>query len=124
MKCCQSAVHEWGASNQVVFDPTKEQLVIIHRTQKHGEVFKLLGTWIDTKLVMSTAVTKIVSKASPKLMALLCTNTFYSVGQMSAAKKHIFGAFSSPALGHFTMRVTPCSLLWTEYKKDFFETWI
>ena len=39
----QRELHQWGAANQVVFDPSKESVHILHRSCYYGENFKILG---------------------------------------------------------------------------------
>ena len=52
MQHCQSRVHSWGGLNRVVFDPGKEQFVIVHPFFGEGKTFKYLGVRIDAKLNM------------------------------------------------------------------------
>ena len=90
LKHLQSATHSWGRANQVIFDGAKEEFAIIHRRHNHGDAFKLLGIWIDTKLTMDVAVDKVVKKISPKVTALLRTRRFHSQAALIAQyKSHI-----------------------------------
>ena len=78
--------------NRVSFDPSKEHLVILHPTLGEGDPFRLLGCQIDTKLLMTHAIDKILAQARPKIQAILRTRAHYStqdlVGQF---KTHIWG---------------------------------
>lgn len=103
LRDCQKAVHEWGAASRVEFDPSKEAFVILHRTQNYGDTFKLLGTLVDTKLVMQDAVEAIFAKAFPKLKALLRTSRFLTKRDMiTQYKSHILCILEcfTPAIYH------------------------
>ena len=79
---CRDVVHNWGVENRVSFDPAKEEFAVIHRTSGEGETFRLLGPWIDNKLIMNVAVDKIVSKCRQKLKSILRTARFYNIREM------------------------------------------
>ena len=64
------------------FDATKEAVAIIHHIDGEGKNFKLLGPVFDPKLLMHPAVKKMVSKARPKMIALLRTKRYYSTRDM------------------------------------------
>ena len=86
----QKSVHVWGKRNRVLFDASKESFKIIHRRDNHGDTFKLLGLWLDTKLIMKDAIDKIVHKASPKLTALLRTRAFHTTSDLfNQYKSHV-----------------------------------
>ena len=53
---CQGAVHEWGVENRVVFDAWKEEFVILDPVGDCEKGFRMWGLWIDTTLLMTTAV--------------------------------------------------------------------
>ena len=82
LKKCQSAVHDWGVKNRVSFDASKEEFRIIPRKHSFGPPFRLLGPTIDTKLIMHAAIDKVVSKAKPKLKALLRCKPFYQISDI------------------------------------------
>ena len=93
---CQAAVHEWGGKNQVAFDPSKEEFVILDPVDGCGNDFRLLGPWIDNKLLMKTAVSKITNKAKPKLKALLRTRPYYNTTEMfNQYKCHVLNILES-----------------------------
>ena len=73
LRSCKSSIHHWGAKNGVAFDTQRKEFAILHHFHGHGDTFKLLGPHIDPKLTMSTAITKIINKARPKLKAILRT---------------------------------------------------
>ena len=56
-----------GRTNRVAFDPTKEHLVILHPLSGEGDTFRLLGCYVDVKLVMDQAIDKILAQARPKV---------------------------------------------------------
>jgi hypothetical protein len=90
MVSCQTAVHQWGESNRVLFDSSKEHFAVIHHVQGEGDTFKLLGVSLDVKLVMADAVSQIIKRASPKLTALLRTIPYYSrIELFNSYKAHI-----------------------------------
>ena len=41
LKYCQSCVHSWGEKNQVIFEESKEEYVIIHGAEGEGEDFRI-----------------------------------------------------------------------------------
>ena len=45
---CQTALHEWGAANQVVFDVSKQHFAVLSQVDSQGDAFKLLGILFDT----------------------------------------------------------------------------
>ena len=59
MEYCQQCLHKWGHANQVVFDPAKEQFVIIHPSEKQCEYFKLLGITFDSQLKMEKGIREV-----------------------------------------------------------------
>ena len=82
LRRCQLAVHEWGKKNQVIFDSLKEYFVILHGNEGEGEDFRFLGTWMDTALRMETNIHKMLSKARPKVQAVLRSRRFYTTKQL------------------------------------------
>jgi len=96
LEASQQEAHKWGADNQVVFDRSKEEFVILHRSGGSGNDFRLLGPWIDNKLLMHTAVNKIMAKAKPKTRALLRTQAYYCTAQLiQQFKTHVWPLLES-----------------------------
>jgi hypothetical protein len=90
LKNCQAAVHHWGDTNQVEFDASKENFVIIHKRSGQGDDFRLLGSWIDVCLNMGTNISKILARARPKVTALLRTRPYYTTCDMiTQYKAHV-----------------------------------
>jgi len=90
LKDCQTSVHAWGRRNRVIFEETKEEFVILHGVEGEGEDFRALGTWMDTSLRMETNVRKMLSKARPKVTALLRSRKYYSTIEMlTQYKTHV-----------------------------------
>jgi len=88
----QTRTHEWGARNQVTFDPSKEYFLIIHPKFASGNDFKMLGTLIDPKLSMQPCIEAILQKARPKIRAILRLRHIYSIsGLIGQYKTHIWG---------------------------------
>jgi hypothetical protein len=74
----------------VAFDENKEEFAVIHHIHGEGPDFRLLGPIIDTKLLMHSAVAKLVGKIRPKLQSLLRSNRFYNTKDMvTQFKTHI-----------------------------------
>ena len=87
----QQAVHEWGERNRVIFDPSKEELRILHTADALGEAFRLLGVMVDTKLLMSTETDRIRKKARAKMKALLRALPYNStVSMINQFKAHVW----------------------------------
>ena len=57
--------------NRTIFEQPKEEFVILHGVEGDGEDFRALCTWMDTCIRMDTNVHKMLSKARPKVIALL-----------------------------------------------------
>ena len=90
LKLCQNAVHQWGDQNQVKFDSSKEEFRVVHPRHGAGEVFKLLGAWVDNKLSMVPTIEKMKSKALPKVKAILRTQHFYDCASLvNQYKSHV-----------------------------------
>ena len=75
-------MHRLCEGNRAEFDASKEACVVIHHIDGDGPNFKLLGPIFDPKLLMHPAVKKIMSKARPKMIALLKTKRYYSIRDM------------------------------------------
>jgi hypothetical protein len=90
LKNCQAAVHHWGDTNQVEFDASKENFVIIHKRSGQGDDFRLLGSWIDVCLNMDTNISKTLARARPKVTTLLRTRPYYTTCDMiTQYKAHV-----------------------------------
>ena len=76
---CRSKVHRWGATNRMSFDPSKELMIVLHPSDAHGAPFKFLACMMDTDLRMHSCIDQILSKARPKITAILRTRGFYSI---------------------------------------------
>ena len=91
MASTRTEVHKWGKRNRVMFDPSKEHVVIIHPLHGEGDDFKFLGVLFDVRLSMDTAVEQILNRIRPKIKALLRTRCFYSAADMlNQFKTHIW----------------------------------
>ena len=98
----RTSVHAWGRKNRVIFDASKEHMVILHPNLSYGEPFKLLGCWMDTKLTMRQAVDKILAKIRPRIKALLRTRSHYSTASLiEQFKTHVWGFMEMHSGGIF-----------------------
>ena len=87
---CQRNVHVWGEQNRVKFDPSKEEMRILHTQRAHGDVFKFLGPKVDTKLTMDVEVRRLRQKTRPKVKAILRTRVCYDEkGLIGQYKAHV-----------------------------------
>ena len=94
MTSCQKEVHRWGAANRVIFDPAKEQFVIIHPSRGVGAEFKFLGAIVDAKLQMVLEIERIRKKTRPKMQAILRTHHLYSnIDLIRQYKTHVLPIF-------------------------------
>ena len=82
MQRTRADVHRWGQRNRVIFDSSKEHIIIIHPRHGHGDTFKLLGCPIDVKLTMLDAVDYVCARARPKIKALLRSRPYYNVSDL------------------------------------------
>ena len=74
----------------MIFDESKDHLVVIHPNQWHGEIFKLLGCMIDLNLGMHTCIDQLLSKIRPKSTAILRTRAYYDIpALLDQYKTHI-----------------------------------
>ena len=99
----QEACHQWGRTNQVLFDAGKEAFAVLHRSEGYGSDFKVLGTWFDTGLRMHTAAKKVKQVCAPKLKALLRARGFYTTAELVLQfKSHVLGVVEcrTPGLYH------------------------
>ena len=94
---CAARVHEWGAENQVKFDPGKEAYCVLHRTDCLGDAFTLLGVTFDPQLLMGEFCAALASRCSRKAAALLRTRRFYSAGHLlTLYKTHVLSLLELP----------------------------
>ena len=99
---CRERVHKWGDKNRVVFDASKEHVVVLHPSESHGSSFKLLGCVIDVDLRMHSAVEQLMSKIRPKITAILRTRGYYSTADLVLQfKSHIWGLIEAHIGGYF-----------------------
>jgi hypothetical protein len=100
---CQMELHDWGAANQVCFDPGKEGLHILSSKDAYGDDFKILGVDFDALLTMRSAVNSIVAEGSWKLKMLPRTKRFYTDAELVLLyKSHMlsFLEYRTPAIYH------------------------
>ena len=76
---CQNEVHKWGHANRVIFDPGKENALILDSQHPHGEFFEILGVQFDTKLTMYAEVSRTTNEASRRCHIVLKLRRSYSV---------------------------------------------
>ena len=81
-KKCLERLHEWCRANQAEFDPGKESITILSRTNPFGEGFKIFNIHFDTRLCMEEAISNICDKSAWKLRTLLRTSRFFSTIHM------------------------------------------
>ena len=102
LSACQHQLHEWGSANQVTFDPSKEEFVLIRRFRALGPNFKLLGVTFDPQLLMHTGVRKIASEAGWRLQTLLRPRQYFSTPElMRLYKAHVLSYIESGIPGYF-----------------------
>ena len=109
----QAELHQWGAANQVVFDPAKESVHILHRSRHHGNNFKILGCIFDPQLRMLQAAKHVAKEAGWRLRTLLRTKRFFTTPELMRLYKAQILSFvesSTPALYH----AAPTNLAWID----------
>ena len=90
---CRTRVHKWGRQNRVAFDASKEHLVVLHPVHGEGDHFKLLGTLVDCKLLMSPAIEQILAQIRPKIRAIVRMQSHYPVAELiHQFKTHVWGS--------------------------------
>jgi hypothetical protein len=105
---CQAELHSWGGANQVAFDPKKESLHVLSKTEGYGPEFKILGVLFDSGLTMASAVAELVTEASWKLKMLIKTRRYYNDAELVMLYKSqllSFLEYRTPALYHATRNV-------------------
>ena len=103
MKNCQTSLHAWGRANSVAFDPSKESMHVISRSQPHGSNFKLLGIDFDTSLIMDQAIHNLVVNCRWKRNMLMRSGRFLTGQQLIALyKSQLLGyiEYRTPAIYH------------------------
>ena len=79
---CQSELHAWGASRQILFDSGKESFHILARGEPQGEPFKFLGVTFDTKLIMDNACSEIAAQGHHRACTVLRLRPYYGTEQV------------------------------------------
>ena len=77
-KRCQSSLHDWGAANQVEFDPAKESIHVMSLTKGDGSSFPLLGAVFDSDLSMQTLFLQLRTTCKWKIARIRCTKAFHT----------------------------------------------
>ena len=98
----------WGKANQAAFDPIKESVHNISKTESAGRDIKLLGVVFDVSLAMAAAVNEVVQEASWKLKMLLRTKRFHNDAELIVLyKSHllVYLEYRTPAVYHATPKV-------------------
>jgi hypothetical protein len=104
-KMCQAELHQWGAANQVQFDPAKESFHVLAKSDALGDDFKLLGIVFDVHLNMTAAVGEVVQQAGWKLRMLMRTRRYYTDAELVILyKAHLLSylEYRTPAVYHAT----------------------
>ena len=57
--------------NQVMFDAGNEHFAVLATCDPCGDDFKLLGAFVDPKLLMVAKIDRILNKARPQIRAIL-----------------------------------------------------
>ena len=93
---CQSNLHRWGAANRVVFDPGKEEFILLRRRDAIGNDFRLLGVVFDPQLLMKRGAKKIATEAGWRLKAILKARRLFSTPElMRLYKAHVLSYIES-----------------------------
>ena len=79
---CQAQLHSWGATQQILFDGSKESFHILARSDSYGDVFKFLGVTFDTKLTMHNACMEIAAQGHCRARTILRLRPYYSTAQL------------------------------------------
>jgi hypothetical protein len=88
MRSCQAELHKWGRANQVVFDASKEHMVVFSHHEPSGSPVKLLGVMFDARLRMHVAIHECVAEVGWKVRTLLRTQRFYSHAELLLCGNH------------------------------------
>ena len=94
---CQTSLHAWGRANQVRFDASKENKLILDPHEPVGPTVKLLGILIDPDLRMVSAINDCAQEASWRLRTLLRSRRFFT-------NREILLHFKSHVLSHIEYR--------------------
>ncbi len=99
---CQGNLHRWGEANRVVFDPAKEEFVVIRRRDAIGDCFKLLGITFDPQLLMRKGARKIAIEAGWRLQSILRARRYFTIPElMRLYKANVLSYIESGAPGYF-----------------------
>ena len=102
-EACQTELHSWGRANSVRFDASKESFHVLHRTNGHGDEFKLLGVIFDVELRMGSAVSALAREGGWRLRTVLRPRRFFSEKEiMNLYKAQVLSYLESgtPAYAH------------------------
>ncbi len=98
----QQDLHKWGAANRVIFDPSKEEFILIRRRNALGNPFKLLGLVFDPQLLMRIGARKIATEAGWRLQSILRARRYYSIPElMRLYKANVLSFIESGVAGYF-----------------------
>ena len=98
----QQDLHKWGAANRVIFDPSKEEFILIRRRNALGNPFKLLGLVFDPQLLMRIGARKIATEAGWRLQSILRARRYYSTPElMRLYKANVLSFIESGVAGYF-----------------------
>ena len=99
---CQAYLHRWGAANRVLFDPGKEEFVLMRRRVAIGSDFRLLGVIFDPQLTMRKGARKIATEAGWRLKAILRAQRYFSTPELVRLyKAHVLSYIESGTPGLF-----------------------
>ena len=104
--CYYSWLH--SASHQVSFDPAKESVHVLSKTDAYGPEFRILGVIFDSTLEMASAVDEVVNAAKWKLLTLIKTRRYYTDAELvSLYKAHLLSylEYRTPAIYHATREI-------------------
>ena len=95
-------MHRWGAANRVVFDPGKEEFILLRRRDAIGNDFRLLGVVFDPQLLMKRGAKKIATEAGWRLKAILRARRYFSTPElMRLYKAHVLSFIESGMPGYY-----------------------
>ncbi len=99
---CQHNLHAWGGANRVVFDPVKEEFVLMRRFRALGPNFRLLGITFDPQLLMHTGARKIAVEAGWRLQSILRPRRFFNPPELVRLYKSLVPSYvESGTPGYF-----------------------
>ena len=87
----QKRAHHWGRLNRVTFDAGKEHFHVVHPDADDYVEFKMLGTLLDSSLIMRPLIDSLLSKDRPKARALVRMRHMYSLETLlNQFKTHVW----------------------------------